>query len=144
MLVIRMLAHCDCSSLAAVVGGLETSKSLFSQLLNSLFCAAISFYDSTSLGRILSRVSSDLNITDLDIPFSIVFACVATMNAYCNLGVLTVVTWQVLFVSIPMVCVAIQLDEFGTTNVILDLYGFCYRPPAPAGTLLANRIKYNY
>ncbi|PRQ32017.1 putative xenobiotic-transporting ATPase [Rosa chinensis] len=64
----------------AVVGGLETSKSLFSQLLNSLFRAAISFYDSTSLGRILSRVSSDLSITDLDIPFSIVFACVATMN----------------------------------------------------------------
>lgn len=56
------------------------------------------------------QVSSDLSITDLDIPFSIVFACGATMNAYCNLGVLTVVTWQVLFVSIPMVWLAIQLQ----------------------------------
>lgn len=43
-------------SLSAVVGGLETSKSLFSQLLNSLFRAPMSFYDSTPLGRILSRV----------------------------------------------------------------------------------------
>lgn len=43
-------------SLFVVVLGLETSKSLFSQLLNSLFRAPMSFFDSTPLGRILSRV----------------------------------------------------------------------------------------
>lgn len=43
-------------SLAAVTLGMETSKSLFSQFLNSLFRAPMSFYDSTPLGRILSRV----------------------------------------------------------------------------------------
>lgn len=43
-------------TLATVVLGLEASKSLFSQLLNSLFRAPMSFYDSTPLGRILSRV----------------------------------------------------------------------------------------
>ncbi|KAK9914395.1 hypothetical protein M0R45_038176 [Rubus argutus] len=109
----------------AVVGGLETSKSLFSQLLNSLFRAPMSFYDSTPLGRILSRVSSDLSITDLDIPFSIVFACGATMNAYCNLGVLTVVTWQVLFVSIPMVILAIRLQKyyFSTAKELMRIDG---------------------
>ncbi|KAL6127593.1 hypothetical protein ACLB2K_070957 [Fragaria x ananassa] len=70
-------------------------------------------------------VSSDLSITDLDIPFSIVFACGATMNAYCNLGVLTVVTWQVLFVSIPMVCVAIQLQKcyFSTAKELMRING---------------------
>lgn len=36
--------------------GLQSSKSFFSQLLNSLFHAPMSFYDSTPLGRILSRV----------------------------------------------------------------------------------------
>lgn len=44
-------------SLAAVALGIQSSKSLFSQLLNSLFRAPMSFYDSTPLGRILSRVS---------------------------------------------------------------------------------------
>lgn len=44
-------------SLAVVTLGIESSKSLFSQLTNSLFRAPMSFYDSTPLGRILSRVS---------------------------------------------------------------------------------------
>ena len=43
-------------SLSTVLLGLQSSKSLFSQLLNSLFRAPMSFYDSTPLGRILSRV----------------------------------------------------------------------------------------
>ncbi|XP_019247526.1 PREDICTED: ABC transporter C family member 10-like isoform X3 [Nicotiana attenuata] len=97
-------------SLLTVVLGLQSSKSLFSRLLNSLFRAPMSFYDSTPLGRILSRVSSDLSIVDLDIPFNLIFAVAATTNFYSNLGVLAVVTWQVLFVSIPMVYVAVRLQ----------------------------------
>ncbi|KAJ9679716.1 hypothetical protein PVL29_021588 [Vitis rotundifolia] len=92
--------------------GLQSSKSLFTQLLNSLFRAPMSFYDSTPLGRILSRISNDLSIVDLDVPFSFVFAFGATTNAYSNLGVLAVVTWQVLFVSIPMIYVAIRLQRY--------------------------------
>ncbi|KAJ8753070.1 hypothetical protein K2173_011838 [Erythroxylum novogranatense] len=99
-------------SLLTVILGLQSSNSLFSQLLNSLFRAPMSFYDSTPLGRILSRVSSDLSIVDLDVPFGLVFAVGATINAYSNLGVLAVVTWQVLFVSIPMVYLAIRLQRY--------------------------------
>jgi ATP-binding cassette, subfamily C (CFTR/MRP), member 2 len=43
-------------SFFVVVLGLEASKSLFSQFLGSLFRAPMGFYDSTPLGRILSRV----------------------------------------------------------------------------------------
>ncbi|KAL6320605.1 hypothetical protein AAG906_008605 [Vitis piasezkii] len=99
-------------ALFVVALGLQSSKSLFTQLLNSLFRAPMSFYDSTPLGRILSRISNDLSIVDLDVPFSFVFAFGATTNAYSNLGVLAVVTWQVLFVSIPMIYVAIRLQRY--------------------------------
>ncbi|KAI3844337.1 hypothetical protein MKX03_006140, partial [Papaver bracteatum] len=43
-------------ALAAVALGLKSSKSIFDQLLNSLFHAPLAFYESTPLGRILSRV----------------------------------------------------------------------------------------
>ena len=56
------------------------------------------------------QVSSDLSIVDLDIPFSFMFSIGASLNAYSNLGVLAVVTWQVLFISVPMIVLAIRLQ----------------------------------
>ncbi|KAI9086573.1 hypothetical protein K1719_031434 [Acacia pycnantha] len=112
-------------SLSMVALGIQSSKSLFSQLLSSLFRAPMSFYDSTPLGRILSRVSSDLSIVDLDVPFSLMFAVGATINCYTNLAVLAVVTWQVLFVSIPMVYIAIRLQRyyFASAKELMRLNG---------------------
>ncbi|KAM3729895.1 hypothetical protein ACB098_12G045500 [Castanea mollissima] len=102
----------SCRSISTVVMGLKSSKSLFSQLLDSLFHAPISFYDSTPLGRILSRVSSDLSIIDLDVPFSLNFSVSSFINAYSILVVLAVVTWQVLLVTIPFVYVVIRLQRY--------------------------------
>ncbi|CAO2821257.1 unnamed protein product [Amaranthus hypochondriacus] len=99
-------------SVAVVRLGMESSKSLFGQLLNSLFRAPMSFYDSTPIGRILSRISSDLSIVDLDIPFSIQTAFGATTIACANFGVLTVIIWQVLFVTIPVIYMAIRLQRY--------------------------------
>ncbi|KAL7114288.1 hypothetical protein ACP275_04G111200 [Erythranthe tilingii] len=96
----------------SVVLGLQSSKALFSQLLVSLFRAPMSFYDSTPLGRILSRVSSDLSIVDLDVPFNLIFTVGSTTNCYANLVVLAVITWQVLFVSIPMIFLAVYLQRY--------------------------------
>lgn len=42
---------------ATVFMGMNSSRAIFSQLLTSLFRAPVSFYDSTPLGRILSRAS---------------------------------------------------------------------------------------
>uniref|UniRef100_A0A8R7VE48 ABC transmembrane type-1 domain-containing protein n=1 Tax=Triticum urartu TaxID=4572 RepID=A0A8R7VE48_TRIUA len=99
-------------SLSGVVLGIQTSRSLFFELLNLLFRASMSFFDSTPLGRVLSRVSSDLSIVDLDVPFAFMFSLGANLNAYSNLVVLAVVTWQVLFVSIPMIVLAIRLQGY--------------------------------
>ncbi|XP_026441256.1 ABC transporter C family member 10-like [Papaver somniferum] len=98
--------------LSTVAMGLQSSKSLFYQILNSLFHAPMSFFDSTPLGRILNRVSSDLSIVDLDIPFSLTLSVVATMGTYANLAVLAIITWPVLFVSIPMILLAICLQKY--------------------------------
>ncbi|PON57770.1 ATP-binding cassette containing protein [Parasponia andersonii] len=83
----------------------------------------MSFYDSTPLGRILSQVSSDLSIVDLDIAFGLFFAAGASMNVVANLGVLAVITWQVLSVSVPTIYLAFRLQELmrinGTTKSLI-------------------------
>ncbi|RCV32954.1 hypothetical protein SETIT_7G044400v2 [Setaria italica] len=99
-------------SLFIVVLGVQTSRSLFSQLLVSLCRAPVSFYDSTPLGRVLSRVSSDLSIIDLDVPFTFMFSISASLNAYSNLGVLAVVTWKILFIVVPMIVLATRLQRY--------------------------------
>ncbi|KAL6508370.1 Multidrug resistance-associated protein 7 [Orobanche hederae] len=99
-------------TLTTVVLGMQSSRALFSKLVISLFRAPLSFYDSTPLGRILSRVSADLSIIDLDIPFNLIFTVGSTTNCYANLAVLAVITWQVLFVSIPMIYLAICLQKY--------------------------------
>ncbi|CAJ1953022.1 unnamed protein product [Sphenostylis stenocarpa] len=98
-------------SLLAVALGLQSSKYLFSQLVNSLFRAPMSFYDSTPLGRILSRVSLDLSIADLDIPFVLTYTVGSTINCYADLVVLAIITWQVLFVAVAMVYFVIRLQR---------------------------------
>ncbi|CAO2821260.1 unnamed protein product [Amaranthus hypochondriacus] len=112
-------------SFIAVTLGFNASNSIFSQLLTSLFCAPMSFYDSTPLGRILSRLSSDLSIVDLDVPFSLLLSIAVTMNAYANLVVLVVFTWQVLFVSIPVIYMIIQLQKyyFATAKELMRING---------------------
>ncbi|XP_022853743.1 ABC transporter C family member 10-like [Olea europaea var. sylvestris] len=101
-----------CRSLLMVALGKQSSKSIFSQLLNSLFRAPMSFYDSTPLGRILNRVSLDLSLVDLDVPFVLMVAVGTTANFYSNLAVVAVATWQVLFVAIPMVFLTICIQRY--------------------------------
>ncbi|KAK7315190.1 hypothetical protein VNO77_33725 [Canavalia gladiata] len=112
-------------SLLIVALGIQSSKYLFLQLMNSLFRAPMSFYDSTPLGRMLSRVSSDLSIVDLDIPFMLSYVVGGTINFYSNFSVLTVVTWQVLVVAVPMVYVAIRLQRyyFATAKEVMRMNG---------------------
>ena len=66
------------------------------------------------------QVSSDLSIVDLDIPFTLVVAMVAGLSAYSSLGVLAVVTWEVLFVSVPLIVLAVMVQVIDMT---LFIYG---------------------
>ncbi|KAG5100253.1 hypothetical protein JHK82_045305 [Glycine max] len=111
--------------LATVALGMKSSKKLFAQLMDSLFCAPMSFYDSTPLGRILTRVSSDMSIVDVDMPFYLGFAVGGPIICCSNIIVLAIVTWQVLVVSIPMVYIAIHLQRcfFASAKEVMRMNG---------------------
>ncbi|KAI7988581.1 ABC transporter C family member 10 [Camellia lanceoleosa] len=103
-------------SYLVVTLGLSTSKSIFSKLMTSLFRAPMSFYDSTPSGMILSRVSSDLSVVDLELAFNINLSMGSTSNTIFILGILVFFTWPILIVIIPMVYITILLQRFYSTS----------------------------
>ena len=89
------------------------------------------------------QVSSDLSIVDLDVPFSFMFSISASLNAYSNLGVLAVVTWQVLFIAVPMIVLAIRLQVnvcFVSFIYHLSISAICcyFRPRGERSTIFLN------
>ncbi|KAK9059319.1 hypothetical protein SSX86_021938 [Deinandra increscens subsp. villosa] len=92
--------------------GTKASMAIFSKLITSLFRAPMSFYDSTPVGRIISRVSSDLSVVDIELAMKFTVGVGTTMNTYFSFGVLAFLTWPILFVIIPTVYVTMLLQRF--------------------------------
>ncbi|KAJ0602528.1 putative ABC-type xenobiotic transporter [Helianthus annuus] len=92
--------------------GTKASIAVFSKLITSLFRAPMSFYDSTPVGRIISRVSSDLSVVDIELAMKFTIGLGTTMNTYVSFGILVFLTWPILFVIIPTVYVTILLQRY--------------------------------
>ncbi|KAM7254412.1 hypothetical protein ACFE04_003792 [Oxalis oulophora] len=80
--------------------GLAASKQFFLGFTDSIFKAPMLFFDSTPVGRILTRASSDLSILDMDIPFAVIYVAAAAIELLTAIGIMAFVTWQVLIVGI--------------------------------------------
>ncbi|XP_027336486.1 ABC transporter C family member 8-like isoform X2 [Abrus precatorius] len=79
--------------------GLKASKAFFSAFTDAIFNAPMLFFDSTPVGRILTRASSDLSILDFDIPFTTIFVAAEIAELLTMIGIMVSVTWQVLIVA---------------------------------------------
>uniref|UniRef100_M1ABF4 ABC-type xenobiotic transporter n=1 Tax=Solanum tuberosum TaxID=4113 RepID=M1ABF4_SOLTU len=99
-------------SLLTVKMGLDASKSVYSTLSNSLFFAPMSFFDSTPLGRILSRVSSDMSIVDIELPFLINFTVGSIIILYSTYVILCIFAPEVLLVIVLMIYVTILVQRY--------------------------------
>ena len=62
-----------------------------------------------------------MSIIDVDVPFAFMFGLSSSLNAYSNLGVIVVVAWQVLVVSVPMIVLSVWLQVI---RVAFCLYSF--------------------
>ncbi|CAH2053137.1 unnamed protein product, partial [Thlaspi arvense] len=93
--------------------GLKASKAFFSGFTNAVFKAPMLFFDSTPVGRILTRASSDLNVLDFDIPFAFIFVVSPAVELAAALIIMTYVTWQVIIIA---------LLALAATKVFQDYY----------------------
>ncbi|GFP92052.1 ABC transporter c family member 8 [Phtheirospermum japonicum] len=80
--------------------GLKASEAFFSAFLSSVFNAPMTFFDSTPVGKILTRASPDLSVLDFDIPLGFSFVMVVLTEVLATIGIMACVTWQVLFLGI--------------------------------------------
>ncbi|KAJ2609244.1 hypothetical protein H4S08_004131 [Coemansia sp. RSA 1365] len=78
--------------LGAYSAGLRTSTSLHGRLLEAMVCATPRFLDTTPMGRILVRFSSDMQVVDEDI-IEILMHCMRSVVAVS--ATLAVVAWTV-------------------------------------------------
>lgn len=92
--------------------GLRASKAFFSGFMDSVFKAPMLFFDSTPVGRILTRASSDMSILDYDIPFSFAFVVAAVIEISATIIIMAAVTWQVLLVAIPVIIGTIYVQRY--------------------------------
>ncbi|KAJ0229843.1 ABC transporter type 1 [Hirschfeldia incana] len=93
--------------------GLKASEAFFSGFTNAVFKAPMLFFDSTPVGRILTRASSDMNILDFDIPSAFILVVVPAVELTASLIVMTYVTWQVIIIA---------LLALAATKVVQDYY----------------------
>lgn len=99
-------------SLFAANLGLKASKAFFTGLMDSVFKAPMSFFDSTPVGRILTRASSDLSILDFDIPYSMAFVATGGIEVVTTVLVISTVTWQVLVVAVPVAITMVYVQRY--------------------------------
>nr|KYP54321.1 ABC transporter C family member 8 [Cajanus cajan] len=81
--------------------GLKASTTFFTSFTTAIFNAPMLFFDSTPVGRILTRASSDLSILDFDIPLAITFAASIPLEIVLVICIMAAMTWQVLIVAVP-------------------------------------------
>lgn len=101
--------------------GLKASKAFFYGFINSIFKAPMLFFDSTPVGRILTRASSDLSILDFNLPLSIGFVAAGRIELVAAIGVIAFVTWEVLIVAI-LVMIAVTYIQVCPLLLICSFY----------------------
>ncbi|KAF7124904.1 hypothetical protein RHSIM_Rhsim12G0042900 [Rhododendron simsii] len=114
--------------------GLKPSKSFFSSFIDSIFTAPMLFFDSTPVGRILTRASSDLSTLDFDIPIAIAFVYASALEVLIIVIIMASVTWQVLIVA-AFATVASSYVQVGI------LYSFCQGTDAAETSLGVGTIR---
>ncbi|KAJ7561975.1 hypothetical protein O6H91_03G050700 [Diphasiastrum complanatum] len=95
--------------------GISTAQLFFLDMLRRVFRAPISFFDTTPIGRILSRASTDQSRLDMDLPL---LMASTINNIFAVLSVVLVVssvTWQILFIVLPLGYVYIRLQVYYIT-----------------------------
>lgn len=95
---------------------IEASQRLFLSMINSVFRAPISFFDSTPSSRILGRSSTDQSIVDTDIPYRLAGLAFALIQLFSIIILMCQVAWKVFFLFLVILAISIWYQAYYITT----------------------------
>uniref|UniRef100_A0A914H2V5 Multidrug resistance-associated protein 1 n=1 Tax=Globodera rostochiensis TaxID=31243 RepID=A0A914H2V5_GLORO len=100
------------SSVILSIGAYHASMIFHDKLLSSLFHSPMAFFDRTPLGRILNRLSSDIDRIDENIPFAVGYALAVFAEAFNSLIAICIVIPVLIFVVVPLLIIFLCITHF--------------------------------
>ncbi|XP_038067062.1 ATP-binding cassette sub-family C member 8-like isoform X2 [Patiria miniata] len=105
------------SSTVIYIGSLFAAKKLHNSMLNTIMSAPLRFFDTTPIGRILNRFSSDTSVIDMQIGGTLSTFLSFSMSCLVAVLVDAIVTWYFVIALIPIMCFYVLLMKvFITTS----------------------------
>ncbi|CAA0833737.1 ABC transporter C family member 3 [Striga hermonthica] len=95
---------------------IETSQRLFLGMINSVFRAPLSFFDSTPSSRILNRSSTDQSIVDTDIPYRLAGLAFALIQLLSIVVLMSQVAWQIFFLFLVVFAISVWYQAYYITT----------------------------
>ncbi|KAJ0970834.1 hypothetical protein J5N97_018793 [Dioscorea zingiberensis] len=99
-------------AMLVAIAGLLTSQKHFENMLNSIFHAPMSFFDSKPTERILDRVSSDQSVLDLEIAKKLSWCAFSVIQIFGTITVMSQVAWPVFAIFIPVTAICIWYQQY--------------------------------
>ncbi|KAM7277127.1 hypothetical protein ACFE04_018993 [Oxalis oulophora] len=117
-------------AMLVVTIGLWTAQTLFTNMLQSILRAPMSFFDSTPTGRILNRVSTDQSVIDLETAVRLNHCANNIINLLGIVAVMSQVSWEVFLIFIPVtaICIWYQRYYIPTSRELARLAGIQRAP----------------
>ncbi|KAA0724210.1 ATP-binding cassette sub-family C member 8 [Triplophysa tibetana] len=103
---------CLATSVAVEWTGLRAAKHLHHSLLNNIILAPMRLFETTPLGSILNRFSSDTNVIDQHIPATLECLSRSTLLCVSALGVISYVTPVFLIVLAPLAIACYFIQKY--------------------------------
>ncbi|KAL9225575.1 hypothetical protein vseg_001480 [Gypsophila vaccaria] len=95
---------------------IETARRMYLNMITSVFCAPVSFFDVTPSSRILSRSSTDQSTLDTDIPYRVAGLVFALIQLLSIILLMSQVAWQILPTFVAVIAVSYWYQAYYITT----------------------------
>lgn len=92
--------------------GLFISQKYFLDMIRCIFRAPMTFFDSTPIGRILNRASTDQTMLDMEIPSFLGSLVAVFIQLLGVVGVMSSISWNVLLFFIPVIVMLVWMQRY--------------------------------